>query len=102
MSNNKLVRDKVPQIIRDSGLEPVSRIADDQEYWQELKKKLQEELNEFLENDSNLEEIADIMEVLNAIMAFKNIDPKKVEEIRVKKLAAKGAFQKKIILESVR
>lgn len=101
MQYNKLVRDKIPQIIKGRGFNPVTHIANDNEYWQGLKNKLQEEIEEFLEDDGNIEEIADIMEVLDAIFSFKNIDRENIEKIRIKKSKEKGAFQKKIILESV-
>lgn len=97
-AKTKLVRDKIPEIIRSHGKTPVTHVASDEEYWQKLKEKLQEEVNEFFE-DSNEEELADILEVLDAIRGFKNIDKKKLETLRNKKAAERGGFKGKIILD---
>lgn len=98
MKINKLVRDKIPEIIEQSGSTPVTRIADDEEYWQELKKKLTEEVNEFHEAE-NAEEIADILEVIHAICDHKNIDKNDLEDLRKTKAEERGGFKKKIILD---
>ena len=94
----KLVRDKIPEIIRKDGREPVIRVADDEEYWSRLKDKLHEEVAEFTE-EGEKEEIADILEVLHAIMEFRNINKSEIENIRKKKAEERGGFKEKIILE---
>jgi predicted house-cleaning noncanonical NTP pyrophosphatase (MazG superfamily) len=66
MSQGKLVRDKIPQIIRSKGLEPVIYTASTEEYSARLRDKLQEEVDEFIVSDSDPEELADILEVLYA------------------------------------
>ena len=96
----KLVRDKIPEIIEEKGNKPVSHIADDNEYWESLKNKLKEEVDEFAA-DSTEEELADILEVINAICEFKGIDKLKLEEIRKKKASERGAFKDKVILDRV-
>jgi len=101
MKLNKLVRDKIPKIIKNKGAVPITHIADDEEYWQKLKEKLQEEVDEFLKN-SNEEELADILEVIYAICDFKNFDKEKLELLRKKKAKEKGRFRDKIILDEIK
>ena len=95
---NKLVRDKMPEIIKANGDVPFIRIADDDEYWEKLREKLQEEVNEFLE-DENHKELADVLEVMHAICKHKGIDFTDIEKIRIEKADKRGAFKNKIILE---
>lgn len=95
---NKLVRDKIPEIIKSNGEKAVTRSLSDEEYIIELNKKLLEEVNEYLKDDT-AEEIADILEVIRAIINFKNITYEEVEEIRIKKLEKRGGFKEKIFLE---
>ncbi len=95
-SYNKLVRDKIPEILDEKGIKYEKRIADDAEYKTELIKKLDEEVKEFLEAGS-LEELADVLEVISAL---KNLpDYKDVEEIRLQKLTTRGGFSNRIILK---
>ena len=97
---NKLVRDKIPEIIEANGDKPTYETLKDDRYLSELNKKLIEEANEFIEaNDP--EELADLMEVVYAIATLKNIDLNQVEEIRKQKALKRGAFNKKIFLKSV-
>ena len=97
---SKLVRDKIPEIIRNKGGRAITHVADKEEYWKKLKEKLEEEVEEFL-RDSNEEELADILEVLYAICDFKKIDKKKLELIRKKKARERGKFKHKLILDKV-
>ena len=71
--SSKLVRDKIPEIIKNHGKIPFTHIADNKEYWQKLKEKLKEEVDEFLKDGSE-EELADILEVIYAICNLKNIN----------------------------
>ena len=66
MKYNKLIRDKIPEIIKKSGLKSVTHIADDKEYKQKLRAKLQEEVDEFLE-ESNEEELAEIFKGFSTV-----------------------------------
>lgn len=99
MEYNKLVRDKIPDIIKKNGGNPVTHIADDEEYWMKLREKLEEETGEFLASDK-IEEVADILEVLDAICEYKGIDKNKILEIKDKKRAERGGFKNKIILKA--
>lgn len=100
MEYKKLVRDKIPDIIREKGKIPQTHIADSNEYWMKLKNKLLEEVDEFL-NESNEDELSDILEVINAICEFKGFDKEQLEEIRKKKAEDRGGFKNKIILDKV-
>ena len=66
MKQGKLVRDKIPEIIIADGKKPIIRILDNDEYLQELDKKLNEEIAEY-QADKSIEEMADALEVLFAI-----------------------------------
>ena len=101
MKYDKLVRNKIPDIIKKKGLADIIHIAEDKEYWEKLKEKLREEVDEFL-NESNKEELSDIFEVIDAICKFKNFDKKELENIRKKKAEKRGDFKDKIILEEVK
>lgn len=98
MQYNKLVRDKIPQIIKDKGENPIVHIASDEEYQQKLNEKLREEVDEFLKDD-NKEELADILEVIYAICEFRGIGKSEIENIRQEKFEKRGGFKDKIILE---
>ena len=97
---NKLVRDKIPEIILKDNELPSTRILNDEEYIQELNKKLQEEVNEYLEAE-NIEEMVDILEVIRAILEHKGVTYEEIEEKRIKKATKRGAFKEKIYLEKV-
>ena len=99
MKYNKLVRDKIPEIIKDSGYIYKTHIADDLEYWEMLKAKLKEEVGEVLKDTNVTEELADVLEVIHAILDFKGITFEELEQIRLKKKDEKGGFGNKIILE---
>lgn len=97
----KLVRDKIPDIIKANGQVPVVRTAyTDEEYAAYLKKKLLEEIEEFYcarDNLHRVEEMADLLEVINAIMGFYGLAAEEVELLRQKKFAQRGGFSKRII-----
>jgi len=101
MKYNKLIRDRIPEIIKQKGKVPLTHIAGNGEYWQKLKEKLKEEVDEFLKN-ANEEELADILEVIYAICHFKKIDKKELELRRVKKAKERGGFKEKIILNETK
>ena len=95
---NKLVRDKIPEIITSKGESAKTRILDDDEYKKELDKKLLEEVNEYM-TDNNVEELADIVEVVYGILNSMNVSIEEFENIRKAKVEKRGAFLEKIFLE---
>ena len=98
---NKLVRDKIPEIIAsDNGKTCTTRIMEDNEYLESLNTKLQEELKEYLES-GEVEELADLEEVLRAILDVKKVSYQDFERIRNGKNEKRGSFKKKIFLVSV-
>ena len=98
MKYDKLVRDNIPDHIRSKGGAPITHIADDAEYWQKLKEKLAEEVDEF-RKDETVEELADILEVLDAIIEHNRFDKEKINTAKTKKLEERGGFKERIILE---
>jgi predicted house-cleaning noncanonical NTP pyrophosphatase (MazG superfamily) len=97
---NKLVRDKIPEIMRKAGKECVIRVLEEEAYCQKLDEKLEEELKEYLVT-GDTSELADLIEVVYAILASKDISIESFEFIREKKAAARGRFEKKLLLERV-
>lgn len=98
---NKLVRDKIPENIdSELGRKSKYRILNDKEYLTELNKKVLEEANEFIEENS-IEELADLMEVINSIMKLKGYKMEEVHKVMKAKTDKKGAFNDKIYLEYV-
>lgn len=101
---NKLVRDKIPDIIREDGKACETRILSDQEFLVELKRKLVEEATELLDATSKekvIEELADVYEVLHFILKSEHILKPTLDNQRVKKNHNRGSFGKKILLLSV-
>lgn len=98
MKYNKLVRDKIPEYIKSKDGMPIMHIADEIEYWQKLKEKLLEEVEEFVKEE-NAEELADILEVIDAIADYKGFDKKDIKRIKTKKADERGKFRDRIILE---
>lgn len=98
MYYHKLVRDKIIERIEAKGEKAVFHIADEEEYWAKLKEKLQEEVEEFLEAES-IEELADIAEVLDAIMTHKGFTKEALVAEQQKKAEERGRFEKRIVLD---
>lgn len=93
----KLVRDKIPELIKNSGEKPIIRVLEDPEYQAHLEKKLDEEVAEF-HADKNLEELADILEVVCALANALGYDLETLRSAYQMKHEARGGFQKKIYL----
>ena len=100
MKYDKLVRDKIPRIIEKSGRSCRYYMATKDEYPRRLHAKLREEIKEF-EEDPCEEELADIMEVLEALMTFYGVDPYEVETARQAKQFARGSFTDRVVLTEV-
>lgn len=96
----KLVRDNIPAICKENGQTPETRILDNIEYTSELRKKLKEEVDEYL-SSTELEELADIVEVIEALAENQGSSLEAVLDIKQAKRCKNGAFQKKIFMISV-
>jgi predicted house-cleaning noncanonical NTP pyrophosphatase (MazG superfamily) len=95
----KLVRDRVPQIIRAQGEEPIVRIADPVEYRALLRAKLLEEVHEVVTaDDAHVpEELADVLEVVLALAVDLGVDAAGLETLRAAKAAERGSFTERIV-----
>ncbi|MEK6958549.1 MAG: nucleoside triphosphate pyrophosphohydrolase [archaeon] len=100
MNKAKLVRNNIPKIIVSDGKAPVTHIASDKEHLKMLKEKLDEEVREFFKDESE-EELADVLEVIDAIIAYKKFDKNKIAMIKEKKAKERGSFSKRIVLERI-
>ena len=96
----KLVRDKIPQIIRKSGKEPVFAAVSREEVLDYLAKKLQEEAAEYAAS-REAEELADVLEVIRAIAAESGVAMEEIEKIRARKAQERGGFADRLVLEQV-
>ena len=98
---NKLVRDKIPEVIQENeGKNAKIRILNDEEYLKELNIKLKEEVEEYLAS-GEIEEHADSEEVLRALVEIKGKSLEEFDNLRLSKVEIRGAFKDKIFLESV-
>ncbi len=97
---NKLVRDKIPEIIEASGKTCVTEILLDEAYLRMIDAKLDEELAEY-HQDQNLEELADLTEVIHAAVLARGYTLEDLEKVRVEKAARRGGFERKILLKEV-
>ena len=95
----KLVRDRIPDLIRADGVEPVTYTAEPAEYRERLRAKLSEEVTEFLQatDQNRAEELADVLEVIYALAHNLGIDVDQLEHIRAQKAQVKGGFEKRIV-----
>lgn len=98
---NKLVRDKIPQIIESNGEVAITRILEKEEYKIELEKKLNEEYNEVLSSSGKdrIEELADMLEIIKCLAEMENSNLEEVIEVSKQKVLKRGSFKNKIFLE---
>ena len=97
---NKLVRDRIPEIIETSGNTCVTEILSDEDYLKRLDAKLDEEQVEY-HADQNIEELADLMEVIQACAVARGYTVEQLEQVRAEKAAKRGGFEKRILLKEV-
>lgn len=98
MHYNKLVRDNIPDIMWSKGETPLVHIADDAEYWDKLKEKVRDEFKEF-ETAENKVPLANLFEVLDAIIVYKGFKKESIQKLQSKIAAKSGKFEHRIILE---
>jgi len=97
---NKAARDGIPEIIRAGGKACRVEVLDQERWLEELKRKLSEELQEYLES-GDLEELADIVEVVYGIAAALGETVEELERLRLRKREARGGFDERLFLVSV-
>ena len=91
----KLVRDRIPEIIKSDGKTPIIEILPNEEYLNELDKKLNEEVAEY-QADKSIEEMADVLEVLFAICEGRGHTVEELTQVREDKREKRGGFKDKI------
>lgn len=98
---DKLVRDRIPEVIEAGGETPVVHVADSEEYERRLREKLDEEVAEYQEN-GRVEELADVLEVVHALRELDGLSAAELADIRAEKADERGRFAERIVLEEVR
>lgn len=102
--HNKLVRDRIPEIIKRTGKQFSIRTLNNEEYIKELKNKSREELEEYLnaKNDKDaIEELADLLEIIHALAECHGEKFEELEKVRQNKAQKRGGFKEKIFLIEV-
>lgn len=97
---HKLVRDQIPEIIEADGKTCICETLSDEDYISLLDQKLNEELAEYQESKS-LEELADLLEVIQAVVKARGWTVEELEQVRSEKATKRGGFEKKILLKEV-
>lgn len=96
----KLVRDKIPELIQSEGKEAVFEKLEGVQYRKFLYAKLKEEMNEFLESEET-EELADLVEVIYAVLDDMGLSLSEFEKLRNEKKEKRGAFNEKLLLKEI-
>lgn len=97
---NKLVRDRIPEVIESSGKSCTTEILSAEDYLRMIDAKLDEELTEY-HKDQNIEELADLLEVIRAAAIARGYTIEELERVRAEKATKRGGFEKKILLVEV-
>lgn len=101
----KLVRDKIPEIMKANEQIAVMSILNQEDYSKELLEKLAEEVLEVqnaITKEETLEELADVLELVNAIAINNSANLEEIEKIRIKKAQERGGFEQRILLEAIK
>lgn len=101
MKYDKLIRDKIPEIIKNAGKTCQTRHLEEDDYRRYLREKLKEEVDEFLVH-RNIEELADILEVVYTLGEELGSSKEELEAVRMKKREERGGFLKRLLLVEVR
>ncbi len=94
----KLVRDRIPEIIKSDGKEPITHILSEEDYLKELDIKLNEEVAEY-QADKSIEEMADVLEVLFAICEARGHSIDELMDVKARKQEKRGGFKERIYWE---
>ena len=100
LSYNKLVRDRIPEIIESTGKRCTTEILSAEDYLRMIDAKLDEELAEY-HKDQNIEELADLLEVIRAAATARGYTIEDLERVRAEKAVKRGGFAKRILLKEV-
>jgi len=98
-NNSKVVRDLIPEILKRSGRTCEFSQLSDSSFLPELENKLEEEINEYLES-KELEELADLLEIIYRIAELKGSSRAELERTRQQKKHEKGGFEKNLFLHN--
>lgn len=97
---DKLIRDLIPEIIESAGKKCVYETLSDKEYVEKLNEKILEKTNKFVKTGS-VDALADIGEVMHAILAYKNVSLQEFQRVRLEKLEMQGGYEKRILLKKI-
>lgn len=97
---NKLVRDRIPEIIESTGQSCITETLSAEDYLLKIDAKLDEELAEY-HKDQNIEELADLVEVIHAAAIARGYTLEDLERVRAEKVTKRGGFEKRILLKEV-
>ena len=97
---NKLIRDRIPEIIESAGKQCIVEVMNEDEYLEALDCKLEEELAEY-QADKSLEELADLLEVMYAVVVARGYSIEELERVRKQKAEKRGGFEKRLRLKGV-
>ena len=97
---NKLVRDRIPEIIKMNGQECVTEVLSDEAYIKALDEKLYEEMEEY-QRDKSIDELADLLEVVYSVAKARGWSAEDLEKVRISKAEKRGGFEKRIFLKEV-